>query len=58
MSKLVVAGGARLKGEIAIEGSKNAVCLYWPHLCLTAESIIKNCPKLRDVEVMIEILKS
>ncbi|MGI6669597.1 MAG: UDP-N-acetylglucosamine 1-carboxyvinyltransferase [Acetivibrionales bacterium] len=58
MSKLVVAGGARLKGEIAIEGSKNAVLpILAASLLNGGESIIKNCPKLRDVEVMIEILK-
>lgn len=58
MSRLIVAGGNRLKGEIAVEGSKNAVL---PVLAATilngGESVIRNCPRLRDVEVMIEILK-
>ena len=58
MSRLIVAGGNKLSGEIAVEGSKNAVL---PILAATilngGESVIKNCPRLRDVEVMIEILK-
>ena len=58
MSKFIVAGGTKLSGEIAVEGSKNAVL---PILAATilngGESVIKNCPRLRDVEVMIEILK-
>lgn len=58
MSRLIVAGENKLSGEIAIEGSKNAVL---PILAATilngGESVIKNCPRLKDVEVMIEILK-
>lgn len=58
MNRLIITGGSRLKGEIAVEGSKNAVL---PVLAATilngGESIIRNCPRLRDVEVMIEILK-
>jgi len=59
MSKLVVTGGQKLKGEITIEGAKNAVL---PILAATVLneglSVIKNCPRLKDVEVMVEILKS
>ncbi|HHY83883.1 MAG TPA: UDP-N-acetylglucosamine 1-carboxyvinyltransferase [Clostridiales bacterium] len=58
MSKMIVTGGQRLRGEIAVEGSKNAVL---PILAATVlnggTSVIKNCPKLRDVEIAIEILK-
>jgi UDP-N-acetylglucosamine 1-carboxyvinyltransferase len=58
MSKLVITGGARLDGEISVEGSKNAVLpILAASLLNGGESIIKNCPRLRDVEVMIEILK-
>ena len=59
MSKLIVTGGSRLKGEIAVEGSKNAVLPVLAAAILNGgESVIKNCPRLRDVEVMIEILKT
>ncbi len=58
MSKLIVTGGQKLKGEITVEGSKNAVL---PILAATVlnngVSIIKNCPRLSDVETMLEILK-
>lgn len=57
MCKFVIEGGNRLSGEIDIEGSKNAVL---PILAATVlnkgTSIIKNCPRLRDVEVAVEIL--
>ena len=58
MSKLIVTGGQKLKGEITVEGSKNAVL---PILAATVLndgiSVIKNCPSLSDVETMLEILK-
>lgn len=58
MSKLVITGGARLNGEIIVEGSKNAVLPIMAASLLNGkESVIKNCPRLKDVEVMIEILR-
>jgi UDP-N-acetylglucosamine enolpyruvyl transferase len=58
MSRLIITGGNRLNGEIAIEGSKNAVLPVLAASILNGgKSVIRNCPKLRDVEVMIEILK-
>ena len=58
MSKLVITGGARLQGEIAVEGSKNAVLpILAASLLNGGESIIKNCPGLKDVEVMCGILR-
>ena len=58
MSRFVIAGGARLSGEIVVEGSKNAVLpILAASLLNGGVSIIKNCPRLRDVEVMVEILR-
>jgi UDP-N-acetylglucosamine enolpyruvyl transferase len=58
MSRFVVSGGARLSGEIVVEGSKNAVLpILAASLLNGGVSIVKNCPRLRDVEVMIEILR-
>jgi len=58
MGRIIVTGGQKLKGEIQIEGSKNAVL---PILAATVLndgiSVIKNCPRLKDVEITIEILK-
>jgi UDP-N-acetylglucosamine 1-carboxyvinyltransferase len=57
MSELIVTGGKRLNGEIPVDGSKNAVLPILAATILNGEkSIIRNCPRLRDVEVMIEIL--
>ncbi|WP_041706704.1 UDP-N-acetylglucosamine 1-carboxyvinyltransferase [Ruminiclostridium cellulolyticum] len=59
MSKIIVTGDKKLKGEIGIEGSKNAVL---PILAATilnrGENVIKNCPMFKDVEVIIEILRT
>jgi len=58
MSKFVITGGPRLKGEISVEGSKNAILPILAATILNGKScIIKNCPKLSDVMVMLEILK-
>ena len=57
MSRIVVVGGQKIKGEMTVEGSKNAVL---PILAATVLNgglnVIKNCPRLRDVEIMLEIL--
>lgn len=59
MEKYIINGGNKLSGELAIVGAKNAVL---PILAATvingSENIISNIPKLRDVEIMIKILKS
>lgn len=57
MEKLILYGGNRLTGEVSVSGAKNAIL---PILAATViggnESTIFNVPKLRDVEVMEEIL--
>jgi UDP-N-acetylglucosamine enolpyruvyl transferase len=58
MSKLIITGGQKLKGEIQVEGSKNAVLPILAATVLNAGiNVIKNCPKLKDVELIIEILR-
>lgn len=51
MNKLVIDGGVPVKGELTVQGAKNAVL---PILAATViandECIIHNCPVLRDVE--------
>ena len=57
MSKIVVIGGKKLKGEIEVEGSKNAVLPILAATILNGGlNVIKNCPKLSDVEVTLQIL--
>lgn len=58
MSKLIVTGGQKLRGEITVEGSKNAVLPILAATVLNGGiSRIKNCPRLSDVQIMLEILK-
>ena len=57
MDKLVIDGGVRLEGEVAISGAKNAAL---PILCaslLTREALtLENVPHLRDVTTMLNLL--
>lgn len=58
MDKLLIRGGQRLKGEVAIAGAKNAAL---PELCaalLVAEPmVLANVPKLQDVATMAKLLR-
>jgi UDP-N-acetylglucosamine 1-carboxyvinyltransferase len=58
MDKLLIRGGQRLQGEIAIAGAKNAAL---PELCaalLVAEPLVlDNVPKLQDVATMAKLLR-
>lgn len=58
MSKLIISGGARISGEITVQGAKNSVL---PILAATVLcdgiSTIHNCPKLSDVNAAIKILR-
>ena len=57
MDKLVVTGGTRLCGEVAISGAKNAAL---PILCaalLTSEPLeLSNVPELNDIGTMLKLL--
>ncbi len=59
MSKFIINGGNKLNGEIEVFGSKNEVL---PVLCaslLTAEPVvIRNVPRISDVDKMLAILRS
>jgi len=58
MDKLLIRGGRRLNGEIAITGAKNAAL---PELCaalLVAEPVtLANVPRLQDVATMLKLLR-
>ncbi len=59
MANLIIHGGRRLGGRVAVEGNKNAAlpllaaCLLTPETCE-----LRNVPRIRDVTVMIELLRS
>lgn len=51
MDKLIIDGGVPLKGEITVQGAKNAVLpILAASVLAKGECIIHNCPWLRDVE--------
>lgn len=58
MEKLIIRGGNKLEGKVRVPGGKNTVL---PILAATIisgkKSVIKDCPKISDVELTIEILK-
>lgn len=58
MSKYVIHGGRRLEGELCIDGSKNAVLPIIAATLLSGNiTYLQHCPRILDVEIMIEILK-
>ncbi len=59
MAEIIVNGGKRLTGEIAVQGAKNSVLpvLAGAVLC-DGECVIHNCPDLSDVQSSIKILRN
>ena len=58
MCELLVEGGERLYGELTIQGSKNSVLPILAATLLCADTcVIENCPKLRDVDASVAILR-
>ena len=59
MQKLEVFGPNKLKGKIDISGSKNASLPILAATLLSNRKIyLKNLPKVKDIETMINLLKS
>ena len=59
MQKLEVFGANKLKGQIKISGSKNASLPILAATLLSNKKIyLKNLPKVRDIETMINLLQS
>ena len=59
MQKLEVFGANKLRGQIKISGSKNAsLPILAATLLSNKKIIIKNLPKVRDIETMLTLLNS
>ena len=59
MDRILIRGGARLSGEVRASGSKNStLALMAAALLADGEVILRNVPRLRDVETMLEILRA
>ena len=57
MDKLIISGGVRLNGEIAISGAKNsALPILAATLLVDKPVVIGNLPHLHDITTMIEVL--
>jgi UDP-N-acetylglucosamine 1-carboxyvinyltransferase len=57
MSSLLIEGGRRLSGSVAVEGNKNAALpLLAACLLTTEECVLYNMPRISDVNVMAQLL--
>ena len=57
MSSLLIEGGHRLAGRVAVEGNKNAALPLLAACLLTGEEcVLTNVPRIGDVEVMARLL--
>ena len=57
MSTLLIEGGHRLQGQVAVEGNKNAALPLLAACLLTQdECVLTNVPRIGDVEVMARLL--
>ena len=51
MDRILIRGGNRLKGRIAISGAKNAALTLLPCALLTEEPLtLRNLPRLADID--------
>ncbi|MDF2503789.1 UDP-N-acetylglucosamine 1-carboxyvinyltransferase [Clostridium sp.] len=59
MDKFIIKGGSTLRGEVNISSAKNAVLPIIAATILCGDKcVIKNCPMLLDVYVIVDALKS
>lgn len=59
MDKLLVTGGTRLEGTVAMSGSKNGcLAIMAAALLGKGETVLYNVPSIRDVHTMIEVLRA
>ena len=59
MARFVIEGGHRLKGEVTPSGNKNAALPALAACLLTDEVVVlRDMPRIRDVEVMTQVLTS
>ena len=58
MATLRIEGGRRLSGAVAVEGNKNSALPLIAACLLTGEEcVISNVPRIRDVDVLLEIIQ-
>lgn len=58
MSQIIVKGGRALAGAIAVQGAKNsALPILAATLLNRGETVLRGCPRLRDVDASVRILR-
>ena len=58
MASLRIEGGRRLSGKVSVEGNKNsALPLLAACLLTDQECVLDNVPRIRDVEVLVELIR-
>lgn len=58
MQKFIVDGGMPLKGELSVQSAKNAALPIIAACILTEDAVtIENCPKLKDIDAMLDIMR-
>ena len=58
MEKLKIHGGRTLEGSIRVQGAKNSVLpILAGSILVQGESLLQNCPDLKDVDAAISILR-
>ncbi len=58
MASLRIEGGRRLSGQVSVEGNKNSALPLLAACLLTEEEcVLENVPRIRDVEVLIELMR-
>lgn len=59
MSKFIIKGKIKLRGDVSVSGMKNAVLpILAATILLRGKSVISNVPQISDVKKMLEILES
>ena len=59
MEKFLIRGPCKIKGKVSISGSKNAsLPILASTLLFDQPVVIKNLPKVRDINTMLNLLKS
>jgi len=58
MGKLKIHGGSGLEGSLQVQGAKNSVLpILAASILVRGESLLQNCPDLKDVDAAISILR-
>lgn len=58
MSQIIIQGGARLEGTLAVQGAKNSVLpILAASILHPGRTVLRGCPHLSDVESSIRILR-